>query len=98
MSSVQLNPSPLSLSRDLSRDSLPKLSIDERVAKGMAVREYVNAQKQFEQACTRFNEACSKMRSVVGPDALFVVRIDHEEFLVATNKDSDFDVKPVTFL
>lgn len=70
-------------------------NFDSRIAKSLAVTRFVHSREKFEAANKDLNECCSEMRKHVGPSAQFITKVNYQTYLVTSDDEGNFDVKPI---
>src|SRR5690606_4080597 len=79
------------------RDSEPARTLDfeNRINISILFGRYMQAERAYNEAARRFNEACSELRGALGPDRRLVIRYDATHYLLETDAASNFDLEEI---
>lgn len=69
--------------------------IEKRVSTSLAVGRYLRAEARFNEASSEFTGACKALRKELGRDQRFIVRVEHQHYLVTTDAEGNFEVNLV---
>lgn len=71
------------------------LKIRAQTAINSAVREYVEAEKRYENANIAYSESCQAVRELVKPGMNIVVRLEYGKHVMLSRNDEGFTVEPI---
>ena len=76
-------------------DAPRRMEIDQRVNLSIAFGAYLRAQRDYNTAARRFNEACKELRKQLEPDLRVVIHTQGSHFLVESDAACEFDVEEI---
>ena len=65
---------------------------------GLVIGRYLDVRTNFQKTSKEFTAVCREVRNVLNPDEKLVVVVEQNHYLVETDHDNNFDVKPVPLL
>lgn len=71
------------------------IDIDTRVNISLVLQRYLRAMEQFEKASTEFNETCQVVRQTLPTECRLIANINHQHYLVTSDKAGDFQVEQI---
>jgi hypothetical protein len=77
---------------------MSEMDIEQRVAISLAVGRYLRTSEAFNDATKEFNEACTKLRSVLSEPVRVITKVQYRHYLVTSNKEGDFEVEEIEFI
>ena len=76
-------------------DSRIRLEIDQRVNMSIAFKSYLRAQRDYNVAASRFNEACKELRKQLEPNLRVVIHTEDGHFLLESDAACEFDMEEI---
>ena len=69
--------------------------IEKQISIAIAVGQFLRAENRAIELEAEALEARSKVEEQVGADQRYVVKVEHEHYLLTTDEEGHFDIEPV---